>query len=131
MLLSITRTSDDLYAKDRLCVRDELSAAFGSLACMHRRCRTLIADEKAFDLLPPEVVEVVTIVGQEPTSDRGRWQRWSAMQVASGGSGFTGAGALSGPLAAAGITIFYLSTAEEDILLVLFSLALSLLAHTC
>jgi hypothetical protein len=30
----------------------------------------------------------------------------------------TGAGGLSGPLAAAGITIFYLGTAEEDILLV-------------
>jgi len=117
-------------------------------------------------VLPPGVVEVV-VNGPSSTgtpdesADRSQWQRWRAMQVASGGSGQpcttpapltiavvvspvdlalsersqltttfslllplllplpgTGAGGLSGPLAAAGITIFYLGTAEEDILLV-------------
>ncbi|ELR22215.1 opposite strand transcription unit to Stag3, putative [Acanthamoeba castellanii str. Neff] len=120
-LLSLTRTRDDLY-KSPL---PHIMLAVVVVVMTMMVNMTLIADEEAFDVLPPGVVEVV-VNGPSSTgtadasADRSQWQRWRAMQVASGGSGqpWTGAGGLSGPLAAAGITIFYLGTAEEDILLV-------------
>jgi len=103
----------------RLLLMPESNARFLSIT-RTKHDLTLVLSEDAFVSIPPGVAEVVLSNDAPPdvdgskTVDRSCWMRWRAIHVTSE----VGISGLAAPLAMAGISIFYLGTAEEDLLLV-------------